>query len=356
MRRTAGADEEGKEGGRPCACLAFSLDMRIDPMVCCGTLRDVPAPPNRSSTGPTVAPMRLLSRTLLALLSLVCAATLGAAWASAAASASGSASAVSVAAHDQPLRSVLAELSRATGYSFRMSAGWDDVPVTASIEKAPLASAVNRILKAVGSTNHAVSIREAEKTVVITMFGVPPKSTARIAPAAAAAGEPPRATGAVEDEDPSDPYLTPPLEPGGRGAKASEVQAVASLEAGGDPAAAPSVPPLFPGGPAITVQELEALMEQAKASEPDPETVEVVPGVTLKEFNQMMAAAGASPEDADPVVLPVVEGQAPVRASDLARAAASQPPSETDIVVPPVREGDPGVTLGEFKRLTEPRP
>jgi len=87
---------------------------------------------------------------------------------------------VSLNVKDRPLGDVLALISRATGCEFLLDPSWQKVPVTATVENAPLSVALKRVL---GGLNHAIVYQPQNRVKIVIYEASPPGAAPGMPPA-----------------------------------------------------------------------------------------------------------------------------------------------------------------------------
>ncbi len=88
----------------------------------------------------------------------------------------------SLQANREPLLDVLKKVSKATGYKFEISRGWENRPVTTDFKNASLHEGIQRIIRSMGSPSHAVVMDDRGRKIEIKFFdassGYPSGNTA----------------------------------------------------------------------------------------------------------------------------------------------------------------------------------
>ena len=76
----------------------------------------------------------------------------------------------SVTSDNEPLKEVLAKISKSTGYKIEITKGWDDKTLTVNLRKIDLEKGLREIMRIMGGPNYSLIINESGKKVEIRIF------------------------------------------------------------------------------------------------------------------------------------------------------------------------------------------
>lgn len=76
----------------------------------------------------------------------------------------------SVTSDNEPLKEVLARISKTTGYKIEITKGWDDKTLTVNLRKIDLEKGLREIMRIMGGPNYSLIINESGKKVEIRIF------------------------------------------------------------------------------------------------------------------------------------------------------------------------------------------
>ena len=149
----------------------------------------------------------------------------------------------SITVENTALELALQKISKSSGYKITVNEKWKDIPITANFKDVNLQKGLRRLLK---GFNHALIIREEEKKISITIYGL--------------SSEKRPITASSE--------VIPPIHPGEKGVTLGEVEAKRMQQKNTDPLDQEVIPPTIPGKPGVTLREMEVLrkkMEKLRA-------------------------------------------------------------------------------------------
>jgi hypothetical protein len=76
----------------------------------------------------------------------------------------------SLTSDNEPLKEVLAKISKSTGYKIEITKGWDDKTLTVDLRKVDLEKGLREIMRIMGGPNYSLIINESGKKVEIRIF------------------------------------------------------------------------------------------------------------------------------------------------------------------------------------------
>ena len=152
---------------------------------------------------------------------------------------------------DEPLKTVIEKISKATGYQISINEKWSDFLVTASIKDVSLHESLRWIL---ANLNHAIIVNDIEKKLSIIIYGsrVPAKIQKKAD------------SDVRQVVDFRDLEVIPPDKPGERGVTQRELDVILAREKKIDPLDMEVIPPQNPGERGVTQRELNAIINGQK--------------------------------------------------------------------------------------------
>lgn len=229
---------------------------------------------------------------------------------------------VTVKSTNEPLKKVLDNISRSTGYKIEVSKDWEDKLITIDIQNMTLDDSIKKILRAFGSPNTAIVEHVNQKKIKIDILGKPDEAfikkgkydDAQLQAKQAEAminlvgkspiKEQPSSARAVSKIDPMDIEVIPPTKPGEKGITLRELDGTKEYREKINPLDVEVIPPKNPGEKGITIRELKEM--RTNKNEINPLDIEVIPpknpgekGITVRELQQ----AQENRKKIDPVVI-----------------------------------------------------
>lgn len=224
---------------------------------------------------------------------------------------------ISLQAHNEPLKSLLARVSLASGYCITVNKEVENIPVTVELKSLSVYETVKRIVASIDGAGYTMKIDG--KVIALAVFRRPtePQTSMRSATGSSNAD--------VQANDLSKIEVIPPTNEGEPGTTLGEAQALAESNPSPDPLTTEAIPPSKPGEKGITLAEVQAMASSEQ--EVDPYALEVIPSETNEE-------SGLTLQDVQ----------------SLSKADESATFSNTE-VIPPSEPGGKGITLEEVKAI-----
>jgi hypothetical protein len=184
---------------------------------------------------------------------------------------------VSITSTNEPLKNVLDEISKATGYKIEITKGWEHKPITVNIQDLPLDKSLRKVIRALGRQSNIIVTCENTRTIKIKIFDTTKGASsttknknyaqlqAKQAEAVLNMEEPPTGQEQVSTDDsgseidPLDIEVIPPDYPGEKGITVRELKEFESNQEKIDPLDLEVLPPDNPGEKGITARELKAM-------------------------------------------------------------------------------------------------
>ncbi|MGD9817862.1 MAG: hypothetical protein AB7V04_04085 [Desulfomonilaceae bacterium] len=218
---------------------------------------------------------------------------------------------LSVEANNEPLKGVLARVSKASGYAISINEEAEALPITVKLEKLTIYDAIKRIIEALNSPGYTLQVTQRKITITIVSRKLDSAPSPTLSAEKTTSSQ-------AHSENPGDIEAIPPTADGGRAITLSELKASESKEEPSSPQTE-ALPPTEPAGAGMQLWELQT---EGTTQDGDP-SVEAIPAtksqnaITLGELQAM----SDNTHDTDPFT--------------------------TEAIPPTEPEGD-GMTLGEL--------
>jgi hypothetical protein len=228
---------------------------------------------------------------------------------------------LSLKAENEPLKSVLARLSQASGYAITVNKEAEDLPVTINLKGLSVFDITKQLVGSLKSPGYTMRANSHE--IALTIFNTRTD------------GRPTVPSEASKSKSVDQPMLN-----------SSEIEVI---------------PPTPDGQSAITLAEMQEAANRKQ--EVDPSTIEAIPptngeqGITLQ---SMQASASTDEQDADPYTIEVIPPTEPngkgITLGEMRTAATNEQETDPLIeIIPPTGTDGKGITLGEMQQSVSPQ-